>query len=81
MRGRKDKTSSEFSVTSWNLHHGASEDSDGARPQLKTQIERLKDQKSDIYLLQEVLPWHVKEIVEKTGKVGYYTQSSSRHDN
>lgn len=78
---RHGKSPSDIKVTSWNLHHGASQDKDGARAQLQDQIAKLKEDKSDVTLLQEVLPWHAQEIVEKTGKIGYYSQTTPRQGN
>ncbi|MFA5508283.1 MAG: endonuclease/exonuclease/phosphatase family protein [Vulcanimicrobiota bacterium] len=71
----------EFTVNSWNLHHGTSPNSTGARNQLDTQIAELLERDADVDLLQEILPWHAQQIVDATGKVGYYSQTTPRQGN
>jgi endonuclease/exonuclease/phosphatase family metal-dependent hydrolase len=71
----------EFTVNSWNLHHGTSQNRTGARDQLDTQIDRLNESDADVDLLQEILPWHAQKIVDGTGKVGYYSQTTARQGN
>jgi endonuclease/exonuclease/phosphatase family metal-dependent hydrolase len=71
----------EFTVNSWNLHHGTSQNQTGARDQLDIQIDRLNESDADVDLLQEILPWHAQTIVNGTGKVGYYSQTTPRQGN
>ncbi|MCA9780543.1 MAG: hypothetical protein KC800_27655 [Candidatus Eremiobacteraeota bacterium] len=71
----------EFTVNSWNLHHGTSQNSTGARDQLDVQIQKLRETDADVDLLQEVLPWDAQTIVDGTGKVGYYSQTTPRQGN
>ncbi len=76
-----DRHDDELSVTSWNLHHSTSPGSTGSKPQLGVQIERIKEQNPDVVLLQEVNPWDAQELVDGTGKIGYYTQTTGRQGN
>lgn len=78
---RQGRSDDEVRVTSWNLHHGTSPDSQGASSTLDKQIKELEKAKSDVIVLQEVLPWQVEEIVNKTGMVGYYSQTTARQGN
>ena len=71
----------ELTVNSWNLHHGTSQDGTGARDQLDIQIQKLKESDADVDLLQEILPWDAQRIVDGTGKVGYYSQTTPRQGN
>jgi endonuclease/exonuclease/phosphatase family metal-dependent hydrolase len=71
----------ELTVNSWNLHHGTSQNSTGARDQLDIQIQKLKESDADVDLLQEILPWHAQRLVDGTGKVGYYSQTTPRQGN
>lgn len=71
----------EFTINSWNLHHGTSQNKTGARNQLDIQIDKLRESDADVDLLQEVLPWHAQRIVDGTGKVGYYSQTTPRQGN
>lgn len=71
----------ELTVSTWNLHHGTSQNKDGARDQLDLQIETINETNADIDLLQEILPWQAQELVNGTGKVGYYTQTTTRQGN
>lgn len=71
----------ELTVNTWNLHHGTSQDGTGARDQLDIQIQTLKESDADVDLLQEILPWHAQKIVDGTGKVGYYSQTTPRQGN
>ena len=70
-----------FEVNSWNLHHGTSQNKTGARDQLGLQIEKLQQSDADVDLLQEILPWDAQTIVDQTGKVGYYSQTTPRQGN
>lgn len=78
---RDGKAADQVRVSSWNLHHGTSPDGQGARDTLTAQIESIKKSGSDVVMLQEVLPWQVEEIVEKTGMTGYYSQTTARQGN
>ena len=78
---RQVRPDGEVRVSSWNLHHGTSPDSQGASNTLAQQITELKRAQSDVIVLQEVLPWQVEEIVNKTGMVGYYSQTTARQGN
>lgn len=78
---REGRSDDELRVTSWNLHHGTSPDSQGASKTLDKQIKALEESKSDVIVLQEVLPWQVEDIVNKTGMVGYYSQTTARQGN
>lgn len=71
----------ELTVNTWNLHHGTGQDSDGARPQLDLQIQTIVKTDADVDLLQEITPWHAQRLVDGTGKVGYYSQSTPRQGN
>lgn len=71
----------EISVVSWNLHHSTSRDADGARDQLGAQIQQLNEADAEVYLLQEVNPWHAQRIVDGTGLTGYYSQTTARQGN
>ena len=71
----------ELTVSTWNLHHGTSQNRDGARDQLGLQIDTINETNADIDLLQEILPWQAQELVDGTGKVGYYTQTTTRQGN
>ncbi len=71
----------QLTVNSWNLHHGTSQNGTGARDQLGIQIQKLKESDADVDLLQEILPWHAQRIVDGTGKVGYYSQTTPRQGN
>ncbi len=66
----------DLKVVTWNLHHERSRDADGARPQLDEMIAAMKDQRAGVYLLQEVSPGHVDELVEGLGMHGYYSQTT-----
>lgn len=63
-------------LVSWNLHHGLSQDSSGARPQLDTMIEQLKSENADVILLQEVAPNQVNDLAERLGMQGYYAATT-----
>lgn len=66
----------DLKVVTWNLHHERSRDADGARSQLDEMIRAMKEQQADVYLLQEVSPGHVNELVEGLGMHGYYSQTT-----
>ncbi|MCE7870536.1 endonuclease/exonuclease/phosphatase family protein [bacterium CPR1] len=66
----------DLKAVTWNLHHERSRDADGARPQLEKMIQAMIDQQADVYLLQEVSPGHVNELVEGLGMHGYYSQTT-----
>lgn len=68
-------------VVTYNLHHGRSPDSEGAREQVGEMVGALRDQKADSYLLQEVDPNHVDDLVNGTGMVGYYSQTTIMQGN
>lgn len=68
----------QFRLMTWNLHHGTSQNADGARDQIGLQVKQIKAQHADVVLLQEVPPWHVNALVNGTGKVGYYTHTNGR---
>jgi len=68
-------------LVSWNLHHGQSPNQDGSRPQLNRMIQELRDQRAEVVLLQEVTPWHAQDLVDGTGMVGYYSQTTSTQGN
>lgn len=78
--GKVDGTSEDgqFRVMTWNLHHGTSQNSDGARDQIDLQVKQINSKHADVVLLQEVPPWHVNTLVNDTGKVGYYTHTNGR---
>lgn len=63
-------------VLSWNLHHGVSQDSTGARPQLETMIDTLQEQDADVLLLQEVNPKDASRLAEELGMQGFYAAST-----
>lgn len=71
----------ELKVVSWNLHHGTSPDSTGARPQMSEMVQKLKQEHADIVLLQEVTPWDAQMLASGTGLVGYYSQTTPRQGN
>lgn len=71
----------ELTVVTFNLHHERSRDVDGARPQTDDIVQALRDQKADAYLLQEVSPDHVDDLVNGTGMVGYYSQTTFTQGN
>lgn len=71
----------ELTVSTWNLHHGDRADRLGARDQISEMIEALGDQKADVYLLQEVSPYHVEELVNGLGMNGYYAQTTPMQGN
>ncbi len=70
-----------FRTVSWNLHHSQSPNQDGSRDQLDRMIQELRDQKAEVILLQEVNPWHAQDLVDGTGMVGYYSQTTSTQGN
>lgn len=73
---QKATSSDQLKVVSWNLHHGLSQDSTGARPQLDTMVDRLESEGADIVLLQEVAPNQVDELVEGLGMQGFYAATT-----
>lgn len=68
--------SQELKVVSWNLHHGLSQDSTGARPQLDTMIDKLQQEDADVILLQEVSPGHAGQLAESLQMQGFYAQTT-----
>lgn len=78
---RQGRADGQVRVTSWNLHHGTSPDSQGASNTLNKQIQEIKKSRSDVVLLQEVLPWQAEEIAKKSGMTGYYSQTTARQGN
>ncbi|MCA9797428.1 MAG: hypothetical protein KC910_36705, partial [Candidatus Eremiobacteraeota bacterium] len=71
----------ELTVVTWNLHHGDAADALGSRNQTPEMIERMNEQKADVYLLQEVAPYHVEELVNGLGMNGYYAQTTALQGN
>lgn len=71
----------ELTAVTFNLHHERSPDAEGARDQTGDIVTALRDQKADVYLLQEVSPDHVDDLVEGTGMVGYFSQTSLTQGN
>lgn len=66
----------DLQVISWNLHHGQSQDSTGARPQLDTMIDTLQEYDADILLLQEVNPKDASRLARELGMQGYFAAST-----
>lgn len=62
-------------VVSWNLHKSQSPDRQGARPEDAAVIERMRAAGGDVYILQEVGPWQVQQLVNATGMNGYYSMT------
>lgn len=71
----------DLKVVSWNLHHGLSQDSTGARPQLDTMIDQLQTENADVILLQEVAPSDAGELAESLHMQGYYAQTTAVQGN
>jgi endonuclease/exonuclease/phosphatase family metal-dependent hydrolase len=68
-------------VVSWNLHHAQSPNQDGSRDQSALMLREINDQQAPVVLLQEVPPWHAQSLVDGTGMVGYYAQTTSTQGN
>lgn len=68
-------------TVTFNLHHERSPDSIGARDQTGDIVDALRAQKADVYLLQEVTPGHVDELVNGLGMDGYYSQTTTMQGN
>lgn len=68
--------SDQLKVVSWNLHHGLSQDSTGARPQLDTMIEQLQAENADVLLLQEVNPSDAERLADELDMQGYFATST-----
>lgn len=68
-------------VVSWNLHHLQSPNQDGSRDQSARMLREINDQQAPVVLLQEVPPWHAQHLVDGTGMVGYYAQTTSTQGN
>lgn len=73
--------SQELKVVSWNLHHGLSQDSTGARPQLDQMVEQLDSENADVVLLQEVAPGDAARLAHDLGMQGYYAQTTAVQGN
>jgi endonuclease/exonuclease/phosphatase family metal-dependent hydrolase len=73
---RLGNSEEQLKVVSWNLHHGLSQDSTGARPQRDTMIEHLQREDADVVLLQEVAPGDADDLAEALGMQGYYAGST-----
>lgn len=74
--GQNTQDAQNLKVISWNLHHGVSQDSTGARPQLDTMIDNLQEQDADILLLQEVNPKDAARLAKELGMQGFYAAST-----
>jgi len=75
--GRQGQESSnQLKLVSWNLHHGLSQDSTGARPQRELMIEQLQQEDADVILLQEVAPGDAGKLAESLEMTGYYAAST-----
>ena len=66
----------QMKMVSWNLHHGEAPSQDGSRDQVGRMVQQLRGEKADVFLLQEVTPWDAQTLVDGTGMVGYYTQTT-----
>lgn len=73
--------SQELKVVSWNLHHGLSQDSSGARPQLDLMVDQLQAEDADVVLLQEVAPGQAARLADELGMQGYYAQTTAVQGN
>lgn len=73
--------SSELKVVSWNLHHGLSQDSTGARPQLDLMVDQLQREDADVVLMQEVAPGDAARLAHDLGMRGFYAQTTAVQGN
>lgn len=73
--------SEELRVVSWNLHHGLSQDSTGARPQFDLMVDQLQAENADVVLLQEVAPGDAARLAQDLGMQGYYAQTTAVQGN
>lgn len=73
--------SSELKVVSWNVHHGLSQDSTGARPQLDLMVDQLQQEDADVVLMQEVAPGDATRLAHDLGMQGYYAQTTAVQGN
>lgn len=71
----------ELKVVSWNLHHGLSQDSTGARPQLGVMIDQLQHENADVVLMQEVAPGDASTLAHSLHMQGYYAQTTAVQGN
>ena len=68
--------SEQLKVVSWNLHHGLSQDSTGARPQLDLMVTQLQAEDADVLLMQEVAPGDAARLARDLEMQGYYAQTT-----
>ena len=73
--------SQELKVVSWNLHHGLSQDSTGARPQLDLMVDQLQHEDADVVLMQEVAPGDAARLAHDLGMQGFYAQTTAVQGN
>lgn len=73
--------SQELKVISWNLHHGLSQDSTGARPQLDLMVDQLQTENADVVLMQEVAPGDAARLAHDLGMQGFYAQTTAVQGN
>jgi len=73
--------SQQLKVVSWNLHHGLSQDSTGARPQLDLMVDQLQHENADVVLMQEVAPGDAARLAHDLGMQGFYAQTTAVQGN
>lgn len=66
-------------VTSWNLHHGL--DRENKDNQVDKMVDKMRDAKSDVYMLQEVPPWEAQKLADEMGMKAYYTRTTPNQGN
>ncbi len=70
------QASGDLRVVTWNLHHGTTPIPREPETQWTNQVASLRQHPADVYLLQEVVPWQVDEVVDAMGMPGYYSTAN-----
>ncbi|MGV8124948.1 MAG: endonuclease/exonuclease/phosphatase family protein [Candidatus Xenobiia bacterium LiM19] len=76
---RKTMEDGKLKVTSWNLHHGL--DRENKDNQVDEMVDKMRDAKSDVYMLQEVPPWEAQKLADEMGMKAYYTRTTPNQGN